>query len=376
MSRNICRQSERVYPRVCGGTAVQVKCNKCQEGLSPRVRGNQPRRSGQWCTPRSIPACAGEPRQCRQCPRTAQVYPRVCGGTLGGLESLVSSWGLSPRVRGNLGVIAYIPDDRRSIPACAGEPVQTVISYPTDTVYPRVCGGTAWPCIRFYGGGGLSPRVRGNRPQIADPVNVGGSIPACAGEPTAPSPRPPQKWVYPRVCGGTSSRKFRADNLEGLSPRVRGNQVIDAIISRRRRSIPACAGEPTTAGPFTRRWTVYPRVCGGTAGACPRCRPQRGLSPRVRGNRRRRRPPAIRGGSIPACAGELIAEAGGRAIRGVYPRVCGGTSVVQGLGGGPQGLSPRVRGNRGAAGFQRLPGRSIPACAGEPLGDAIPDGAG
>ncbi len=71
--------------------------------------------------------------------------------------------------------------------------------------------------------------------------------------------------VYPRVCGGTRIIANNPPNVQGLSPRVRGNlggcQVGDAT----GRSIPACAGEPLFEMPFLARMEVYPRVCGGTA---------------------------------------------------------------------------------------------------------------
>ena len=34
--------------------------------------------------------------------RAARVYPRVCGGTMDGMDGLLQAMGLSPRVRGNL----------------------------------------------------------------------------------------------------------------------------------------------------------------------------------------------------------------------------------------------------------------------------------
>ena len=75
--------TERVYPRVCGGTRSRASSGGL--GLSPRVRGNPvSRRIG------SIPACAGEP--------WLVVKP--------------------VRVRGN----SMSGPDRGSIPACAGEP--------------------------------------------------------------------------------------------------------------------------------------------------------------------------------------------------------------------------------------------------------------
>ena len=52
-----------------------------------------------------------------------------------------------------------------------------------DSVYPHVCGGTdVLPILREQWDG-LSPRVRGNRLDEKHPVELTGSIPACAGEP-------------------------------------------------------------------------------------------------------------------------------------------------------------------------------------------------
>ena len=71
-------------------------------------------------------------------------------------------------------------------------------------------------------------------------------------------------------------------------------------------------------------------------------------------------------GSIPACAGEPLGDARQlHAIR-VYPRVCGGTFVAITKNADDQGLSPRVRGNLVHAKRGRAYFGSIPACAGEP----------
>ena len=51
--------------------------------------------------------------------------------------------GLSPRVRGNLVRHVGYPNDRGSIPACAGEPCALSTSRCQAEVYPRVCGGTS-----------------------------------------------------------------------------------------------------------------------------------------------------------------------------------------------------------------------------------------
>ena len=71
-------------------------------GLSPRVRGNPPHRPRGRAGLGSIPACAGEPLQCRAMGAGGGVYPRVCGGTRAGRIVAHPARGLSPRVRGNL----------------------------------------------------------------------------------------------------------------------------------------------------------------------------------------------------------------------------------------------------------------------------------
>ena len=94
---------------------------------------------------------------------------------------------------------------------------------------------------------GLSPRVRGNPGKRHDAPTLGGSIPACAGEPGSCKYRIMVQAVYPRVCGGTGGYELSDDGNVGLSPRVRGNPAEPAERRGEVRSIPACAGEPSTA---------------------------------------------------------------------------------------------------------------------------------
>ena len=93
------------------------------EGLSPRVRGNLNRGARGMLPTRSIPACAGEPCSASVASRSARVYPRVCGGTCRCSTIVTPGAGLSPRVRGNRGLEREVLMSKRSIPACAGEPV-------------------------------------------------------------------------------------------------------------------------------------------------------------------------------------------------------------------------------------------------------------
>ena len=74
----------------------------------------------------------------------------------------------------------------------------------------------------------------------------------------------PVLWVYPRVCGGTYSRRSGQMENDGLSPRVRGNQASVDGPGVYHGSIPACAGEPGLEVRPQGFDVVYPRVCGGT----------------------------------------------------------------------------------------------------------------
>ena len=95
---------------------------------------------------------------------------------------------------------------------------------------------------------GLSPRVRGNRVRLDSGGLRGRSIPACAGEPLNATPGQHSDTVYPRVCGGTDANIAAALINNGLSPRVRGNLRYGWPSGSTPGSIPACAGEPVSSG--------------------------------------------------------------------------------------------------------------------------------
>ena len=356
-----------VYPRVCGGTSSSGKLFWPRPGLSPRVRGNPGGQSGWRVGVGSIPACAGEPRFRLALQRRHQVYPRVCGGTHVRTFAEPFRQGLSPRVRGNLDVNEAKELPRGSIPACAGEPAAGGRRGAGNRVYPRVCGGTRPSRFLAPPVSGLSPRVRGNPPQRQRRGQPTRSIPACAGEPDFLGLGFGLSAVYPRVCGGTAGAAIDIAERQGLSPRVRGNLPVAPKILGWLRSIPACAGEPDPPAQPRDAAGVYPRVCGGTPRQGRWYALKAGLSPRVRGNRAQAFDLPRRFRSIPACAGEPILMIAIPTPLRVYPRVCGGTRRAPHLARRAGGLSPRVRGNRNHACSSALCCRSIPACAGEPL---------
>ena len=298
-----------------------------------------------------------------------------------------------------------------SIPAWAGEPHQDGVRHKADTVYPRVGGGTFYIVDPSDGSAGLSPRGRGNLVSAVRPSGMSRSIPAWAGEPQADSSKPnspmglsprgrgnlclamPQSrvhrarsipaWageprriggrrdflgerVYPRVGGGTRQCRHHLRRASGLSPRGRGNPGHLPSNGLHPGSIPAWAGEPGSGEASYSAFWVYPRVGGGTSEQWEDRMSLDGLSPRGRGNQILH--PAHQGrlGSIPAWAGEPVGEGYHRIGYTVYPRVGGGTVIGSPVCASVYGLSPRGRGNLAPVVQHRLFQWSIPAWAGEP----------
>ena len=193
-----------VYPRVCGGTHKSAPGRLRAQSLSPRMRGNPKGRTDVAHGRRSIPAYAGEPSVPTTPEWVATVYPRVCGGTKSQRRLRKRPTGLSPRMRGNRPRRHRRTDSRRSIPAYAGEPAGAGGGPGPGGVYPRVCGGTLAPVPQQHHPPGLSPRMRGNLALHLLHHHQGRSIPAYAGEPQ-PCPGVGTKPVRlsPRIRGNS-----------------------------------------------------------------------------------------------------------------------------------------------------------------------------
>ena len=168
-------------------------------------------------------------------------------------------------MRGSRRPIERLASTYGSIPASAGEPGDDSTRFAYEGVYPRECGGAQKGELKKAFGKGLSPRVRGSRFVHTEHSAINGSIPASAGEPSRPGSQDSKRGVYPRECGGASSRERVDIRDQGLSPRVRGSRV--AVVGREERngSIPASAGEPLTSSLTHTPCGVYPRECGGAS---------------------------------------------------------------------------------------------------------------
>ena len=334
--------------------------------MSPRERGSHASVNVEPLGVGSIPAGAGEPGRHSRIPGRCRVYPRGCGGAQSITRPMPTPLGLSPRVRGSQGLFSLQDRFAGSIPAGAGEPSAPPEQARRARVYPRGCGGAGLQRLAELHQQGLSPRVRGSLRESRRAAELNGSIPAGAGEPTAHGSRPAVSRVYPRGCGGAMFLSLPTGKYVGLSPRVRGSRPPVAGIEQDGGSIPAGAGEPHPVCQKRRFGRVYPRGCGGDTSCTLARQPVTGLSPRVRGSRQQQTAGLGAHGSIPAGAGEPTALQWLTPLGWVYPRGCGGACAVTPHSQQDKGLSPRVRGSLRDSDIRNGLAGSIPAGAGEP----------
>ena len=214
---------------------------------------------------------------------------------------------------------------------------------------------------------GPSPRVRGSRRLgAADPDRLR-SIPACAGKPSTSPRSATTARVHPRVCGEARRPAGNPPIVHGPSPRVRGSRVHRGRRDHRHGSIPACAGKPRRSTQRRPATGVHPRVCGEAEGGGDPEAGAAGPSPRVRGSPVRNAGQLRGPGSIPACAGKPATPTISRGGCGVHPCVCGEARSMPWVRCAPTGPSPRVRGSPARRGRIGGGAGSIPACAGKPV---------
>ena len=222
---------------------------------------------------------------------------------------------------------------------------------------------------------GPSPRARGSQVRAVEVRAVEGSIPASAGEPDFGDPAVEAEGVHPRERGGAQRTSRRAASVGGPSPRARGSRSRSPTASRASGSIPASAGEPLAEPDGVESVRVHPRERGGALDGHALGQCPAGPSPRARGSLAFELIGAIGDGSIPASAGEPRARASTSAARGVHPRERGGAAVSDIDIDAATGPSPRARGSRSRSPTASRASGSIPASAGEPTTTAARRGA-
>ncbi len=313
------------------------------------------------CPPcRSIPACAGQPPGRLGPLRISTVDPRVRGAAAKARKVRASLWGRSPRARGSRCHLPATINPRRSIPACAGQPSRNSSRVISARVDPRVRGAALRKLPKGGRSSGRSPRARGSPVPQPHLLAASRSIPACAGQPGRYADTACRHGVDPRVRGAAGRSCRGRWGREGRSPRG-GDNV------NRHGSIPACAGQPTGESRLFHLSQVDPRVRGAAEDRLFVAVIKAGRSPRARGSLLVRSLTTSTAGSIPACAGQPIRRCDKSFFSWVDPRVRGAAQIVA-LSELPMtGRSPRARGSPAKSCRTCIAGRSIPACAGQPI---------
>ena len=227
---------------MCGEHGHVLSVADRYSGSSPRVRGTPARHLPVCVWVGIIPACAGNTVLPRRLFPLSWDHPRVCGE-----HPLCSiAWhpqaGSSPRVRGTLRSMRSWFCRSRIIPACAGNTRRAARATASSRDHPRVCGEHSGVYVGRPNDLGSSPRVRGTRADVEPRASMHGIIPACAGNTCRSRFGGRRSGDHPRVCGEHFQDIAEEINCLGSSPRVRGTRAAHGVLGRRRRIIPACAG--------------------------------------------------------------------------------------------------------------------------------------
>ncbi len=170
--------------------------------------------------------------------------------------------------------------------------------------------------------------------------------------------------VHPRVRGDRLSRSSGSIFAGGSPPRARGQATILLGALSPLRFTPACAGTGWRiyrAPPFI---PVHPRVRGDRRLRRPRRRALPGSPPRARGQARWARWSAPQGRFTPACAGTGVCAFAFLTRFSVHPRVRGDRVLPTTTSSGIFGSPPRARGQVSRPVLHADGSRFTPACAG------------
>ncbi len=163
------------------------------------------------------------------------------------MRTITHEFGSSPRARGTVNFHLRRRKGDRFIPACAGNSMKNNGCFAAVTVHPRVRGEQACRAFLAFPWAGSSPRARGTACNCSAPTASDRFIPACAGNRRGPTDPSDPRTVHPRVRGEQIIEMIGERAYDGSSPRARGTVRSSRTHQRRRRFIPACAGNSTAS---------------------------------------------------------------------------------------------------------------------------------
>ncbi|SAI49135.1 Domain of uncharacterised function (DUF2825) [Bordetella ansorpii] len=211
-------------------------------GSSPHARGTHALGRVVLRLGRFIPACAGNTSKRIRVPRIRTVHPRMRGEHSFTRRAWRWMLGSSPHARGTLTTVPLFQQQRRFIPACAGNTPAAMSPMRRDSVHPRMRGEHRSLVNTRSPGRGSSPHARGTRRRGQSRGREARFIPACAGNTTRAAWCSFSAAVHPRMRGEHFITSSGSRPVDGSSPHARGTHQIAALQSTTQRFIPACAG--------------------------------------------------------------------------------------------------------------------------------------
>ena len=176
------------------------------------------------------------------------VHPRLRGEHISAWKKRSGLTGSSPPARGTHRTYLVGAGLARFIPACAGNTNMNSARPSWRPVHPRLRGEHAGRYQEFLFVLGSSPPARGTRYRYVRDYASRRFIPACAGNTSAQQEQHHSATVHPRLRGEHAYWRSITEDPGGSSPPARGTRRARHVRRRRRRFIPACAGNTRPAG--------------------------------------------------------------------------------------------------------------------------------
>ncbi len=252
-------------------------------GSSPLARGTPRNLVFRPLDIRFIPAGAGNTRPAAAAARSIPVHPRWRGEHPTHSRRSASRRGSSPLARGTH--LAQHPARRpmRFIPAGAGNTRRGCFLKAAKAVHPRWRGEHGHKKLSIPHPIGSSPLARGTHQKPREKVNQRRFIPAGAGNTSRLSTTSARTTVHPRWRGEHSGIYATASAGAGSSPLARGTLDTPMTHLTGQRFIPAGAGNTPEAKGERNRETVHPRWRGEHPNQAAAEIPSGGSSPLARG---------------------------------------------------------------------------------------------
>ena len=186
---------------MCGEHCCTCALMPAIVGSSPHVRGAPITKATVPMMNGIIPACAGSTFRPRGHVSGYRDHPRMCGEHSFNIHQFAGEQGSSPHVRGALLQRQRHRIRAGIIPACAGSTWSMAIGTAWDGDHPRMCGEHRISVNTVSSSAGSSPHVRGAHCETCPSVFETGIIPACAGSTHSKPTTRSSIRDHPRMCG-------------------------------------------------------------------------------------------------------------------------------------------------------------------------------